>query len=944
MRMLGSLGTLCLFLVLWAPAPALAQATGTVSGVVTSQVGQPVSGANVVVVGTQRGTLTNAEGRFIIPNVPAGSQRVRASMIGYQPQEQTVTLVAGQSAVLDFQLQSQAVHLDEVVVTGTAGQARRREVGNSIATINVGTAPEAPLNIDNLLQGRAAGVTVTHSGGMTGSGAQIRLRGNTSAAMSNTPLIYVDGVRIRSDAYPSAQHGGRGSRTAGSPLNDINPNDIERIEIIKGAAATTLYGTEAAAGVMQIFTKRGAEGAPSIDFQADVSAARLQAFGPENEPYMRLDPWMRTGVHQRYSASVSGGSTDLRYFLSGAVDDGTGVLPNDAQRKYSVRGNFNINPRDNLQLQWNTSYTNDQISNPPAGNNAQGLLLNAYRGSANFIGEYNIDRINEVLDWRINTEVNHLISGMTATFQPLQNFTHRLSIGYDRAQNDLRHYRPFGFIFVPQGILQTRNWTASTLTLDYVGSYDWQVTPEFRSSFSVGGQTVTNEVNSVTGEAENLPAPGEPTLSAGAQRTAGESRIRVINAGVFLQNLLDWQSRYFLTLGLRVDGNSAFGQNMGLQPYPKASLSYVISEEGFWNETWGDLKLRAAYGHAGRAPGAFDAVRTWNAVGWGGSPAFYPGSVGNPDLGPERTREFEAGFDGSFLDRRFNLEFSYYHQLTTDALMNVRQVPSLGFLGSQLRNVGRIQNRGVELAVNTTPVQRTNLGWDVGFTLATNSNTVLDLGGAAPFGIGARSLVEEGGWVPGVFGRKLLNPHEIAEPVFANDGDRYVFGPNIATRTFGLSSELRMPRKIRLSGRAEYQGGHFIHVDVDRNLAIRSALPECEAVYPLIEAGQRDGLTAMQRARCDRTIAEGTYSLFVYPADFVKLRDLTLALPMPLRLPGVNDASLRVSLQNVRLWLNEDFTAWDPEMMQDGPGEAVRQITEDLPAPYRITTSLRLRF
>lgn len=932
---------LALGMAMRAPAEGRTVLQGTITGrVIRAATGQPLSGVTVGIPGLRLSSVTGPDGRYTLNQVPTGRHTIEARLLGYGTVRMPVTVSDNGTATANLTLAEEAVGLDEIVVTGTAAPARRREVGNSIATVDLRNEIAPTTNVDNLLAGRAPGAMVNLSGGMAGSGAQIRLRGNTSAAMSNTPLIYVDGVRMRSDAYSVTT----GANIAASPLNDINPNDIERVEIIKGAAATTLYGTEAASGVIQIFTKRGGTGKPTVEFESSVARSRLQAFGPENEPYMRLDPWLSSGIQQRYSASVSGGAADVRYFVSGAMDDSEGVLPNDAERRYNVRGNLNFSPHEKLQLQWNTAYTTSNITNPPAGNNGNGLLLNAYRRPNNFVGSNDPEVISKVLDWNISTEINHLIAGGTASYQPLENFTNRVSIGYDRAQNDLRQYRPYGFFLAPQGILGTRNWTSTTLSAEYVGTYDWQVSSAFRSAFSFGGQSVTTEVNSVSGNAERLAAPGEPTLSSAGSTTSSESRLRVINAGVFLQNVFDLKSRYFLTLGLRADGNSAFGENLGLELYPKASASYVISDEPFWNEGWGELKLRAAYGHAGRAPGAFDAVRTWNAVGFGGNPAFYPGSVGNPDLGPERTREYEFGFDGGFLNRRANIEFTYYHQLTTDALMNVLQIPSMGFLGSQLRNVGTIRNKGVELGVNTTPLQRDNFGWDLGFTLATNHNKVIDLGGATPFEIGARSLVEEGGWVPGVYGRKLLNPNELAEPVFETaNGGRYVFGPNLPTHTFGINSELRFPAGIRLSGRAELQGGNYIHVDADRNLAVRGVLPECEDIYPLITAGQREGLTAKQRARCDRRIAEGTYSLFVYPADFMKLRDATLLVPVPARLVGDRTASFSLSLQNLRLWRNDEFTAWDPEMMQNGPGGQVRQIVEDLPAPYRVIASFRLR-
>ena len=762
--------------------PLSAWAQGTVMGTVTdAETGEPIPGVNVVLPAFNLGSATNLDGQYTIEQVPEGEQALEARFIGYQALQRTVDVPSGEAVEVDFELEESALSLDEVVVTGTAGQARRREVGNSISSIDVRDLVEPPLNMDNLLTARAPGVNVNLGDGMAGSGAQIRLRGNTSISMSNNPLIYVDGIRIRSDGYPKnappVGYDGRSSNTAASPLNDINPGDIERIEIIKGAAATTLYGTEAASGVIQIFTKSGAAGAPRWSFQVDQGFRRLQPFGPDTEElrFMRIDPWLRRGHTQKYAASVGGGGRDLRYFVSATMDDAQGVLPDDSERKYVVRGNFNFSPYDRLQLSWNTSYTNDDITNPPAGNNAQGITLNAFRGDNNYFGDYDEDLINQLLDYQITTAIDHLVTGGTALYEPFENFSNKLTVGYDRAESELRQYRPFGFLLAPQGIMSNQRWASTTLTVEYVGSYSWQFSEQFGSTLSVGGQSVNTETNSVTGYGESFSAPGEPTLSAAAQTLSFEDRIRVVNAGVFAQNLFSYRDRYFLTLGLRVDGNSAFGENFGLQSYPKASFSYVISDEPFWREAWGQLKLRTAYGHAGRAPGAFDAVRTWSAAGWGGVPAFLPNTVGNPDLGPERTAELEMGFDAGLFADRLRLDVTYYNQRTTDALLPVRQIPSLGFVGSglegtQLRNVGTIRNKGIELAANVAILDGTDVGWDLGLSLATNFSNVEDLGDAPPFSVGGGGWVEEGGPAIAIRGIKVTNPDAMAEPAVRRRG------------------------------------------------------------------------------------------------------------------------------------------------------------------------------
>ena len=242
--------------LLVATASPLDAQTGQITGTVTdAQSGGSLSEAQVYVVGLQLGGLTRTDGRFLILNVPPGTHVVRTERIGYASLEQTVNVTNGQTTVADFTLESQALGLDEIVVTGAAGSARRREVGNSIAQINIADVADRPVSTTNLLQGAAPGIEITSGDGQAGQGSQIRLRGNSSVSMTNQPIIYVDGIRMMPGAFPAVTTPGttrgRGAFVTVSPLDNINPNDIDRIEIIKGSAATTLYGTEASAGVIQ---------------------------------------------------------------------------------------------------------------------------------------------------------------------------------------------------------------------------------------------------------------------------------------------------------------------------------------------------------------------------------------------------------------------------------------------------------------------------------------------------------------------------------------------------------------------------------------------------------------------------------------------------------------------------------------------------------------------
>ncbi len=931
-------------------APLPAQQQGTVAGTVTdAATAQPLTGAQVFIPGTGRGSLTNARGTFVIPGVPVGQHRVQVQLLGYRNAESSVDLAAGGTTRADFALTQEALQLDEVVVTGTAGQARRREVGTSLAQIDLADVPETVPNVDNLLASQAPGLTVLRSGSSTGSGSQIRLRGNVSVAMSNQPLIYIDGVRIRSDGlaknHAVGDHILFSNNDVIGPLNDINPSDIERIEVVKGPAATALYGTEAAGGVIQIITKRGSSGAPVWSAQIDQGVDWVQKFGPDNEPYMRMDPWIRNGHRQRYSSGVRGGDDNLRYYLSGTFENNQGTLPDDGEKKTLVRGNFAFQPLSSISVDWNTTFTRQDLQNTTMGGNPYSLMLNAYRAPqgrpSNYIGSAAVGDLTRLLEYDILTDVDRIISGLTATQQLSPGITNRVTIGVDRINSDMLNVRPFGYINHPQGAVSRQVWLSRTLTVDYLGTAELPLFSGLGSRLSWGAQYVENLENSVAARGDGLPGPGEHTAESGANIFGYEERERVINGGFFLQNLFSLKDRYFVTVAMRVDGNSAFGESFGLQAYPKATLSYVVSDESFWPESLGQVKLRAAWGHAGRAPGAFDAVRTWNAKPWRGATGFLPGNVGNADLGPERTIEWETGFDAGLLDGRLTLDFSYYNQRTVDALFEVQQTPSAGFGGSQLENVGEISNEGFELAASAVVVRNPGFTWDVGVNAYTNKSRVVSLGGAAPFSTGG-GWIEEGGPVPAVRAHRITNPDAFAEPIIEQF---YVWGPNQPTHSMQLSSAVGLPGRLNLSARGEYMGGHYIEDGANAGAISRGATtPFCDDVVPLLNQGQRDQFTARQRSWCDTRIQGAS---LVYPADFFRLRDVSLELPLPRRVvPGADRASFTASVQNVWTWKNKDFLAMDPEMAGSAGINSglARSMGYALPSPASFLASLRVTF
>jgi TonB-dependent starch-binding outer membrane protein SusC len=668
--------------------------------------------------------------------------------------------------------------------------------------------------------------------------------------------------------------------------------------------------------------------------------------------------WPGAQWYQSYHLGVRGGGQALQYYISGQYQNDQYTLPNDRLEKYNFQGNFTMSPIENLQLQWNTGYTDQWTQNTPTGNNLSGIELQTFRQERNYFAHGDPRIVGEIMDYVYETTIERLTTGATATYSPISNLTNRFTVGYDHIMREGLNQMPFNYWELPEGMTAMNVYNRRLLTFDYVSTLRFGLTESISSNFSWGGQANGDDEHRVHAQGENFPGAVEPTVSSGALQRASEDREKVWNAGFFLQNVLDIKNRYFITGGLRVDGNSAFGEGFGLQMYPKASLSWVMSDEGFWAPGWGTIKLRAAYGQSGRAPGAFDAVRTWDPVGYAGLPAFRPENVGNPNLGPEVTGEFEAGLDGAWLQDRLKLAFTYFRQKTTDALLDVSQMPSTGFTQSQLENVGTLSNKGMEIQLDASALNRPSWGLDLGLGISTNHSMAEDIGDLPDFSA-LSGRISQGYPVPAAWDdRRVANRDSIGpfryvrceqtdEERAANracDQGRGIFiGALYPTQFVTPSMSLRVPGNITISARGEYRGGHHREVnEISISRSVRS--PICFPYY--IDATKDIALKpdtpALWRERCTSSAGDDYW----FDADYFKLRNVSATIPMDFAFPErVGNPTLTLTLNNFYDWYRE-VPWYDMEMGGDtgARSEDVAEQTERTPAPATFRLSLRATF
>ncbi len=974
---------------LTAAVVSVQQQPGVVSGTVTrAATGEPLEGASVIVVGTRRGAVAGTNGRFRIEGLTGDSVTVRAILIGYKPAERRVAVGASDVALA---LDVAVLQLDQIVVTGTAGATQKRAIGNAVSTINadqlVNKAPVS--NVSELLQARTAGLTLMSGAGTVGTSSNIRIRGAGSLNAGNRPVFYVDGVRISSGSAPGFSVNGQSA----SALDAINPQDIESIEVIKGPAAATLYGADAAAGVIQIITKKGTRGDQSIEWSSRVEGGEsnwaltiptnyalctpariadakwvgcqgIDPSAPVDQRVISQNPLrdnpdaLRTGSDLNYSLSARGGGERYSFYLSGERQEQKGVFYNNAFDRTSGRSNFAINPRDGLDLAFSMGYTRTNTRLPLNDNASNGLLRNAMRGIPGLQGPF-------AVGWRglSPTEVNmynnqaageRFVVGLTTNYKPASWFQNKLTLGLDMDSRlstlfyniDRTGKAPYGATnatgYIGQYVPKTHNWT-----LDYAGTITNNLPREMVSNLSVGMQVNAYRFRSVQAEGEGLLSDNTRLVSSAAVTRGFESFSEVNSAGFFVQEQVGWKDRRFLTAAVRVDDNSAFGSDFSLVVYPKLSASWVISEEPFFSVPHLDqLRFRAAFGEAGNSPAPFSADRTFEAVAvvqQDGTvkPALRSDAFGNPNLKAETGREVEAGFDASFFQNRLAVDLTYYDKRTNNALISVPVPPSSGFGGSQLQNVGTISNKGLEASINGTLVQRPKLGWDVGLVASTNSNKLISFGTRTdPIIFGSFDDVQEhreGYPLAGYWGHEAERNADgslkldATGRVVLEDSLNYI-GSSTPKLEMGLTNTITLWKNLRLYAFLDYKGAYYMWNagDYIRNKNDQNAWA---VVNPDADP---------ERVKY---LQSGVTTPFITPADFLKLREVSLTYTLPTSWAsrvGSKGVSLSVAGRNLAIWTR--YSGADPELNFSGDANFSRSDYMSVPMLRRFVASVNASF
>ncbi|MEO7648445.1 MAG: SusC/RagA family TonB-linked outer membrane protein [Gemmatimonadaceae bacterium] len=1005
-------------------APALAQSTGVIRGrVIESGSQRGVAEAQVTITGTTLGAVTNANGDFTITGVPAGAHELSVRRIGYGRRTQSVTVVANATTAANFDVVLAASQLDAVIVTGTGGGAEKRTLGNSITTLDVAdiTSRNSILSVTEVLQSRTPGVSILPGSGAPGTAGEIRIRGASSLS-GYRPVVYVDGIRYNIDELGSFSATGGGtlllaaSTQVTSALNNLNPNDIESIEVVKGPAAATLYGAEAANGVIQIITKKGRRGQQALQWslraergQTDwrllpednlttcdaIKQGLLQTDGtplwpgcqglPVNtiisdNPLRRDDRAIRAGQLSRFSSSLRGGGDRYSFYLATDRDVEQGVFFNSDNNRTSIRSNFGFNPSEKLDFALNVNWSSGRLRLPIQDESANGLLLSATRGRPGLARPagsegWSIQSPTSANRYKNFTETDRSTLGATVTYRPFRWLDNRVTVGIDNTASQAQLLFLPGEIEITQdpdaasGANLRNNLTRSLLSFDYAGTMEWNVRPTLLSTTKFGSQIVSDKSESLRATGIGIGAPDVTLVNLLQRSTGGEGFSENNSVGYYLQEQLGWNDRLFVTGALRADDHSSFGTNFDWIVYPKFSMSYVMSEEprfrGFLDRTRiNSLKLRGAWGQAGRAPSAYSAPQTYTVdrvtLGTTTASALRTNTFGNPDLKPERGEEIELGFDLGFLNDRVGVDFTFYNKRTSDMLQSISVPPSSGFISSRLTNLGEVTNKGIELSLFGTPINRPRFSWDTRLNISRNTNELVSFGiegkefdtpAGQPFAVVQqhRAGYPLGGfWVippqRGPDGAALLTPTGGA--IF-NTGDtarRYI-GPSTPTREIGFSNTITFLRSFRLSALLDHKGGFYVFNQQERSRC-QPANDNCSrtnnpsARFPLTPAD-----TILFKELAVYRSTTNAAPEWIQKGDFIKLRELSLTVDLPRRLltrSGAKSGALILSGRNLALW--SDYEGNDPEVNTYGGRNFVRVDAYAAPMMRRMTAAINLQF
>lgn len=899
-----------LFLKLFLVSLVLVAQEKTITGTVMDQSGLPLPGVNILVVGTTNGTQTDFDGNYTIR--ATSGETLSFSYIG----QKTLSVVVGTSNTINVTMEEDAQALEEVIVTGQGSGIAKRKLSTTVDVLTESQIERLPSNqIDQMLQSTTPSAQIRLSSGQPGTASIIRTRGPISAASSSTPVVIVDGIRV--DNLNSNPEIGLDTGGASiSALADIPTESIERIEYIKGGAATTLYGADAANGVIQIITKKGKEGKSTVFFESRLGVIKATT---DYLKYKRTaEAVYEPGIAQEYRIGISGGSDKFTYNFGGSLYNDDSFNDLNKQIKRSFTFGLGAQVTDKLKYQSSFSYVGFESNLDFNANVSYSRFSNMENGSYGNLDtmddndwadlKSDVKKIGTLVD--ITSVVNRITGSNKFTYDFSDSFQANATVGIDYRTSTNQENDTNALLIAlgsePEGTTDKAELNR-VLRSSFTATSDINLTHKaFTDNFSFvtifGGQffRTADRQNRIDGSGG---VDGTTAIGTFPTITASDFVLENANYGLYFLENLGIYNVAFLEFGGRLDANTSSGKDTKALFLPKIGVTYNVSDHDFYRDSnfsnvVSNIKVRANYGEATNFAQPFSQDRTFGLATFLGKPAFRFDQPGNADLISETVKTSEFGLELGFFKNRINLSATRYKSVTEDALFTPSQPPSSGLI-AQIKNIGEIENSGWELALNTTILQTENQSLKFNASYNSNENLVTSTGGAAPFVVGGftviGSWVEEGqslGYLRGT--SASVNPDGTFE-LSPNTALGKTFAPNFGSMSLDYSIG-----NFNLFVSGDYQFGGQI---VDLNFLLRHL------------NGVDD--TGIPEELIGKTSPFNYVNYFTFDNDFIKIRNIGASYDFKDVLKPFSNVRFGFSVTNPFNWSKGIF---DPEITGSGVG------------------------
>lgn len=935
----------------------------SISGKVTDANGKPVDGASVLVKGTAQGTSADAAGNFVI-NAATGNVLV-ISALNFAPTEVTVGTGNTVSVVLKA---AETTALNEVIVTGYTSFIKKKSPG-SAAVISAEKINNVPLgSFDQILQGQATGLQVTAQSGQPGSSASVQIRGKSSINSSTTPLYIVDGIQINANDFAT-----------------LNPGDFENVNVLKDASATALYGSRGGSGVIIVTTKKGKAGRTNITYDGQYGFSKFpnprldvmntqqkldyelnsnNPYGPNPYGWTAADiealskintNWQdvlfQTGKTSSHQISASGGNEKTRFYLSGAIFDQTGIVKKTELNRYTFR--FNIdNTIGNFKFGINSQFGYSKLKNTQENDEFIGSPLNAIRWANPYEKPFNDDGTYTAIysgqpnplqeieqnDRKFNQTKAIGNVYLEYQFPFLKGLSARTNWGGDYTQDEGTVYlspetyqgsiAQAGRGSLGRSLSKTFRYTGTT-SLTYTtrfardheltASAFYEIVKTDLSSFGFTGYGLTlpnnNEFSITPGNATNGFIP---SVTGNGAASALISYFADVNYG--------YKGRYYFNANVRRDGSSRFGSNKRYATFSSIGASWMISDEAFMqaSKTWlNSLRVKVSFGTAGNQEGIgnFESKTLFGRTTYAGNSFYSFAQYGNPDLQWETKQTLNLGVDFSMFSNRLRGTVEVYNTLTKQLFVD-RRISLTSGDESYNANLGKLENRGIEVSLNGTIIRMRDFTWDMGINFTYNRNRVKELYGNTTEQINGLTITKVGKpintWylveVAGVdpqTGEQLYKKADKSITNTYDPSDRAVLGTADAPYFGGYTNTFNY-KGIELSVLFTYAFGNYLFNNDKQNLENPGYLYDNLSVNMLREWRNPGDITDIPDPN---NAYNASTTRFLEKGDFIRLRNITLGYTLPQSLVSkIKLRSIRVFAQGQNLWTKTDFLGYDPEV------------------------------